>query len=83
MSVASTCNWPANPDPRRVLAVIQKHLKPGVLVFVGVTDPINPEIENSEQVLDRILEAAEFRTCREAEFHNLPLACQKVCCNFA
>lgn len=50
----------SEPDPRRVLGVIQKHLKPGVLVFVGVTDPINPEIETSEQVRDRILEAAEF-----------------------
>ncbi|HYA28821.1 MAG TPA: cobalamin-independent methionine synthase II family protein [Acidobacteriota bacterium] len=47
-------------DRRRVLRVIQEQLKPGVFVFFGVTDPINPTIETSEQVRDRILEAAEF-----------------------
>lgn len=50
----------SEPNRRRVLGVIQKHLKPDVLVFVGVTDPINPAIETSEQVRDRVLEAAEF-----------------------
>lgn len=50
----------SEPNRRHVLAVIQKQVKPGVLVFVGVTDPINPAVETSEQVRDRVLEAAEF-----------------------
>jgi len=50
----------SEPDRRRVLRVIQEQVKPGVLGFVGVTDPINPKIETSEQVRDRVLEAAEF-----------------------
>jgi 5-methyltetrahydropteroyltriglutamate--homocysteine methyltransferase len=46
----------SEPNRRHLLAVIQKQLKPGVLVFVGVTDPINPAVETSEQVRDRVLE---------------------------
>jgi 5-methyltetrahydropteroyltriglutamate--homocysteine methyltransferase len=30
------------------------------MLFVGVTDPINPTIENPEAVRDRVLEAAEL-----------------------
>jgi 5-methyltetrahydropteroyltriglutamate--homocysteine methyltransferase len=47
-------------DRRRVLASIRNLLKPGQLLFVGVTDPINPKIESSEEVRDRVLEAAEL-----------------------
>jgi 5-methyltetrahydropteroyltriglutamate--homocysteine methyltransferase len=47
-------------EPRRVLSAIQKALKPDQILFVGVTDPINPRVETPEQVRDRILEAAEF-----------------------
>src|ERR1700722_594462 len=47
-------------DRRRVLATIRKLLKPGHMIFVGVTDPINPKIESPEAVRDRVLEAAEF-----------------------
>jgi len=43
-----------------VLATIRGLLKPGQIVFVGVTDPINPTVETPEQVRDRVLEAAEF-----------------------
>jgi 5-methyltetrahydropteroyltriglutamate--homocysteine methyltransferase len=50
----------SEPDRRRVLQAVQKLLKPGQILFVGVTDPINREIESSKQVCDRILEAAEF-----------------------
>jgi len=50
----------SEPDRRRVLSIIQKQWKPGVLVFVGVTDPINPALETPEQVRERVLEAAEF-----------------------
>jgi len=33
-------------------------LKPGQILFIGVTDPINPAVETPEQVRDRILEAS-------------------------
>jgi len=47
-------------DRPRVLTTIRDLLKPGQLLFVGVTDPINPKIESPEAVRDRVLEAAEF-----------------------
>ena len=47
-------------DRRRVLTTIRDLLKPGQMLFVGVTDPINPKIESAEAVRDRVLEAAEF-----------------------
>jgi 5-methyltetrahydropteroyltriglutamate--homocysteine methyltransferase len=45
---------------RRVLTAIKKLLAPGQILFVGVTDPINPRIETPEEVRDRVLEAAEI-----------------------
>lgn len=50
----------SEPDRRRVLASIRSLLKPGQLLFVGVTDPINPRVESPEEVRDQVLEAAEF-----------------------
>lgn len=47
-------------DRRRVLAVLRGLVKPGQMLFVGVTDPINPKVESAETVRDRVLEAAEF-----------------------
>ena len=47
-------------DRHGVLTTIRNLLKPGQMLFVGVTDPINPTIENPEAVRDRVLEAAEF-----------------------
>jgi 5-methyltetrahydropteroyltriglutamate--homocysteine methyltransferase len=47
-------------EPRRVLSAIQKILKPGQILFVGVTDPINQKVETAEQVRDWVLQAAEF-----------------------
>jgi 5-methyltetrahydropteroyltriglutamate--homocysteine methyltransferase len=47
-------------DRRRVLGVIKQHARPNVRIFVGVIDPINPNIETPEEVRDRVLEAAEF-----------------------
>jgi 5-methyltetrahydropteroyltriglutamate--homocysteine methyltransferase len=47
-------------DRRRVLTTIRDLLKPGQMLFVGVTDPIHPKIESPESVRDRVLEAAEF-----------------------
>jgi 5-methyltetrahydropteroyltriglutamate--homocysteine methyltransferase len=50
----------SEPDRRRVLASIRNLLKPDQLLFVGVTDPINPRVESPEEVRDRVLEAAEL-----------------------
>jgi 5-methyltetrahydropteroyltriglutamate--homocysteine methyltransferase len=47
-------------DRRRVLTAIKKLLVPGQVLFVGVTDPINPRIETPEEVRDRAVEAAEI-----------------------
>lgn len=47
-------------DRRRVLSTIRSLLLPGQILFVGVTDPINPRIESPEIVRDRVLEAAEI-----------------------
>jgi 5-methyltetrahydropteroyltriglutamate--homocysteine methyltransferase len=47
-------------DRRRVLTTIRNLLKPGQMLFVGVTDPITAKIESPEAVRDRVLEAAEF-----------------------
>jgi len=47
-------------DRRRVLALIKKYARPNQMIFVGVIDPINPQIESPEEVRDRVLEAAEF-----------------------
>ena len=47
-------------DRPRVLAKLRDLLKPGQLLFVGVTDPIDPEIESAETVRDRVLDAVKF-----------------------
>jgi 5-methyltetrahydropteroyltriglutamate--homocysteine methyltransferase len=47
-------------DPRRVLTTIRNLLKREQILFAGVTDPINPQIESPDVVRDRVLEAAEF-----------------------
>src|SRR5713226_5474098 len=47
-------------DRRQVLKIIRTYLKPDQRVFVGVTAPIDPEIETPEVVRDRVLEAAEY-----------------------
>jgi 5-methyltetrahydropteroyltriglutamate--homocysteine methyltransferase len=47
-------------DRIRVLEIIRKHLKPDHRVFVGVIAPINPRIESSEEVRDRVLEAVRY-----------------------
>ena len=47
-------------DRKRVLRTIRDLLQPEQVLFVGVTDPINPKIETPEMVRDRVLEAAEM-----------------------
>ncbi len=50
----------SEPDQVRVLKTIKQYLKPNQMVFIGVTDVINPKIESAEEVRDRILEAAQY-----------------------
>jgi 5-methyltetrahydropteroyltriglutamate--homocysteine methyltransferase len=47
-------------DRPRVLKMIRSLLKPRQVVFVGVTDPINPRVETPEAVRERVLEAGKF-----------------------
>ena len=47
-------------EPERVLEIIRRQRQPDQIVFVGVTDPINPQIEPATQVCDRILLAAKY-----------------------
>jgi 5-methyltetrahydropteroyltriglutamate--homocysteine methyltransferase len=46
-------------DRGRVRGIIAEHLRPDQRIFVGVTDPIDPRVESTEEVRDRVLEAAE------------------------
>ena len=46
-------------DRPRALDIIARERRPGQIVYVGVTDPIDPRIESAEEVCERILEAAE------------------------
>ena len=47
-------------DRVKVLKLIRQLAKPDQKIFVGVIDPINPEVETPEEVRDRVLEAAEY-----------------------
>lgn len=48
------------PDPERVLRIARDYARPDQRVFVGVTDPSNPQVETAEQVRDRVLLAATY-----------------------
>jgi 5-methyltetrahydropteroyltriglutamate--homocysteine methyltransferase len=48
------------PDRARVLRIIRRYLKPGQRIFIGVVSPIDPRVENPEEIRDRILEAARY-----------------------
>jgi 5-methyltetrahydropteroyltriglutamate--homocysteine methyltransferase len=50
----------SEPDPRRVLGIINQHAKADQMIFVGVINPINPKIESAEEVKTRVLDAAKF-----------------------
>ncbi|MCG5218976.1 cobalamin-independent methionine synthase II family protein [Streptosporangium sp. KLBMP 9127] len=62
------------PDPARILGIVAEHLRPGIRVFIGVTDPIDPRVETPEQVRDRVLLAArhipveQLGTCDDCGF---------------
>jgi len=48
------------PDRKRTLTAIRKAMRPAQMVFVGVTDPIDPKVESAEEVRNRVMEAAEM-----------------------
>ena len=48
----------SEPDRKRVLGIVSHLLRPNHTVFVGVIDPINPNVETATEVRDRVLEAA-------------------------
>ncbi len=50
----------SEPDRPKVLEALGKLLQPRRLLFVGVTDPIDPAVETPERVRERVLEAAEY-----------------------
>ena len=47
-------------DKDRVLAAVRRHRKPEQSVYVGVIDPIDPNVETPETVCDRVLQAARY-----------------------
>ncbi|WP_086804015.1 5-methyltetrahydropteroyltriglutamate--homocysteine methyltransferase [Streptomyces caniscabiei] len=61
-------------DPARVLQVVRDHSAEDQRIFVGVTDPVNPQVETVEEVCNRVLEAAthlrieHLGTCDDAGF---------------
>jgi 5-methyltetrahydropteroyltriglutamate--homocysteine methyltransferase len=54
----------SEPDRGRVLSLVSELSAqlpgPEHRVFIGVIDPINPQVETAEQVRDRVLEAASY-----------------------
>lgn len=68
----------SEPGPERVLRIIADHLRPGIRVFVGVTDPIGTTVETPEEVRDRVLLAARYLpvdqlgTCDDCGFSPFP-----------
>lgn len=47
-------------DHKRVLKMIKQYAKEDQRIFVGVIDPLAPHVESSEEVTERVLEAASF-----------------------
>lgn len=50
--------YAAEKDKQAVLASIKENLRPAQVVFLGVTDVLNPRIETPEEIKEIILEAA-------------------------
>lgn len=47
-------------EPEKALRLIKTLLRPGIRVFIGVIDPIDPQLESAELVRDRVLLAAKY-----------------------
>lgn len=52
-------------DPTKALRLIGKIIKPFQRVFIGVTNPITPEVETPEQVCNLIIEAVKHIPVRQ------------------
>jgi 5-methyltetrahydropteroyltriglutamate--homocysteine methyltransferase len=50
----------AEPDRARVLKLIKAQIQPHQLIFVGVTDPTDPQVETVAEVKERVLEAVSY-----------------------
>ncbi|UJR10769.1 hypothetical protein I4U23_014957 [Adineta vaga] len=50
----------SEPNRERVLSCIRDHIQPWHRVFIGVIDQINPHVETSEEVCERIMEALKY-----------------------
>lgn len=50
----------AEKDPEHVLSIVREHLGAGKRVFVGVIDVNDPRVESTEQVCERVLQAARY-----------------------
>src|ERR1700690_2718158 len=50
----------SEPDPERILALVADRIPAGARIFVGVTAPIDPQVETPAQVRDRVLRAARY-----------------------
>ena len=50
----------SEPDRKPVLGIVRQLLRPNHTVFVGVIDPINPNVETAAEVRDRVIEAASI-----------------------
>ena len=52
-------------DRISVLKLIQAHARSHQMIFIGVIDPLSPDIETAEEVRDRVLEAAAYIPLRQ------------------
>ena len=52
--------WLGSRIATRVLKIIRQYLKPDQRIFIGVVSPIDPRVEDPEEIRDRILEAARY-----------------------
>lgn len=50
----------SEPDRAAALETIRDHSRPDQMIFIGVTDPIDPRVETAQEVCDRVLEAARY-----------------------
>jgi 5-methyltetrahydropteroyltriglutamate--homocysteine methyltransferase len=57
--------YAAEPDKPSVLASIKESLHPSQIVFLGVTNVLDPRIEKPEEILETILEAATVIPIRQ------------------
>jgi 5-methyltetrahydropteroyltriglutamate--homocysteine methyltransferase len=52
--------YASETDRKKVLQTVKENLKPGQMVFLGVTDVNSSRIESNEEIRDTIIEATEY-----------------------